>query len=72
MANVMIRMKDETVAQADRLQKKLGAPSRSDVVRRALDLSDMIATSLQKGDRLIIEGRGKVREIVIPGLNNDR
>lgn len=72
MANVMIRMKDETVAQADRLQKKLGAPSRSDVVRRALDLSDMIASAVQKGDRVVIEGHGKVREIIIPGLNNDR
>lgn len=72
MANIMIRMKEETLEQADRLQKKFGAPSRSDVVRRALDLSDVIASALQKGDRLVIEGHGKVRELIIPGLHNER
>ncbi len=72
MTNVMIRMKDETVNQADRLQKRLGAPSRSDVVRRALDLSDAISHAVNKGDKIIIEGHGQRREIIIPGLSYGR
>jgi metal-responsive CopG/Arc/MetJ family transcriptional regulator len=69
MTNIMIRMKDETLEQTDRLQKKLCAPSRSDVIRRAIGLSDTISSYLQKGDRLIIEGNGLRREVIIPGLS---
>lgn len=68
MTNVLIRMKDETLSQTDRLQRKLGAPSRSDVIRRAIDLSDALTGALQKGDKIIIEGHGQRREIIIPGL----
>lgn len=71
MANVMIRMKEETLTQTDRLQKKFGAPSRSDVIRRAIDLSDAISSALQRGDRIIIEGHGTKRELIIPGLTNE-
>jgi hypothetical protein len=72
MPNVMIRMKDETLSQTDRLQKKFGAPSRSDVIRRAIDLSDAISGAVHKGDKIIIEGNGERREIIIPGLTNER
>lgn len=68
----MIRMKEETLHQTDRLQKKFGAPSRSDVIRRAIDLSDVISCAIHKGDKIIIEGNGERREIIIPGLTNER
>ncbi|KTC94881.1 hypothetical protein [Legionella feeleii] len=71
MTNVLIRMKDETLNQTDRLQKKFGAPSRSDVIRRAIGLSDALTGAIQKGDKLIIEGHGQRREIIIPGLTNE-
>ena len=71
MTNVLIRMKAETLSQTDLLQKKLGSPSRSDVIRRAIDLSDALTGAVQKGDKIIIEGHGQRREIIIPGLKHD-
>lgn len=71
MTSVLIRMKEETLDQTDRLQKKFGAPSRSDVIRRAIGLSDTLANAVKDGDKIIIEGHGKRREVIIPGLTNE-
>lgn len=72
MSNMLnIRMKDETLKQTDALQQKLGAASRSDVVRRAISLSAALAKAVEKGDKIIIEGHGQRREILIPGLNDE-
>lgn len=69
MSNMLnIRMKDETLKETDELQKTLGAASRSDVVRRAIGLSSALANAVGQGDKIIIEGHGKRREIIIPGL----
>lgn len=67
-----IRIKDETLAQTDKLQKKLGAPSRSDVIRRAIGLSDALTDAVGRGDKIIIEGHGQRREIIIPGLTHEK
>ena len=67
-----IRIKDETLAQTDRLQKKFDSPSRSDVIRRAVGLSDALTEAVGRGDRLILEGRGMRREVFIPGLNSGK
>lgn len=66
---VNIRMKDETLEQTDRLQRKYNAPSKSDVIRRAIGLTDALASVVEKGDRIIIEGKGHRREIIIPGIS---
>jgi metal-responsive CopG/Arc/MetJ family transcriptional regulator len=67
-----IRIKEETLEQTDRLKKKFGAPSRSDVIRRAIGLSDARASAVENGDKIIIEGHGMRREIIMPGLNNGK
>ncbi len=67
---VQFRMKDETVEQTARLQEKFKAPSKSDVIRRAIGLSDLLVNALEKGDKLYIEGHGVRREILIPGISN--
>jgi predicted transcriptional regulator len=67
-----IRMLDETVKQTERLAKKFKAPSRSDVVRRAIGLSDLLVNALEKGDKLYIEGHGVKKEILIPGVSNEK
>jgi hypothetical protein len=67
---VQFRMKDETVEQTQRLQDKLKAPSKSDVIRRAIGLSDLLVNALETGDKLFIEGHGVRREILIPGISN--
>jgi Arc/MetJ-type ribon-helix-helix transcriptional regulator len=68
-----IRIKDETLAQTDRLKKRFGAPSRSDVIRRAVELSDSLANAIQHGDKVIIETKnGSRREVILPGLKNEK
>lgn len=71
MTNIMLRMKEETLSQTDKLQKKMGAPSRSDVIRRAIDLSDILASAIQRGDKIIIEGDDRKFQLIIPGISKE-
>ncbi len=68
---VNIRMKDETFQLANNLQEALHSPSKSDVIRRAIELSNAVATSIADGGRIIIENRdGSKNRLIIPGLTN--
>ncbi len=73
MSSVLnIRMKDETLRQTDRLQKLFHAPSKSDVIRRAIELSDAIASSINEGGRVIIENKdGTKSRVILPGLTKE-
>jgi hypothetical protein len=64
-----IRMKDETLRQTERLQESFHAPSKSDVIRRAIELSDAITTSIKSGGLVIIENKdGSRSRVILPGL----
>lgn len=66
---VNIRMKDETLAQTDRLQKSFNAPSKSDVIRRAIEVSDTLASSMKDGAKILIEYKdGSKERVIFPGL----
>lgn len=65
---VQFRMKDETVDQTNRLQKKFNAPSKSDVIRRAIGLSDALVSAIEHGDKIYIEGHEGKRQLIIPGI----
>lgn len=65
---VQFRMKDETVEQTNRLQKKFNAPSKSDVIRRAIGLSDALVSAIESGDKIYIEGHGGKKQLLIPGI----
>lgn len=67
-----IRIKNETLEQTDRLKHRFGAPSRSDVIRRAVELSDSLAEAIEHGDKVIIEGKSGRREVILPGLKHAR
>ena len=73
MSSVLnIRMKEETLKQTNRLQKSFRAPSKSDVIRRAIELSDVIASSINEGGRIIIENKdGTKSRVILPGLVNE-
>jgi hypothetical protein len=69
MPLVQVRMKDSTLSQIEGLQNRVHAPSRSDVVRRAIELTDVITKALEHGDKVIIEGKkGKKVQILVPGV----
>jgi len=67
---VPVRMRDDTLEQVDKLQRKVHAPSRSDAIRRAVEISDLLINAVEHGDKIIIEQKnGKQRQILISGLN---
>lgn len=69
---VQIRMRDHTLLQVDHLKENLHAPSRSDAIRRAVELSDVMAKAIKHGDKIIIESSdGKKTRILIPGVIED-
>lgn len=69
MPLVQVRMKDRTLSQIDDVQNRVHAPSRSDAVRRAIELTDVITKALEHGDKVIIEGHGgKKVQILVPGI----
>lgn len=66
---VPVRMKENTLKQVDKLQKKVHAPSRSDAIRRSIEISDMLVNAVENGGRIIVEDKkGKQKEILIVGL----
>lgn len=68
--NIQIRMREHTIHQMDKMKEMVKCPGRSETVRRAMDIADMVITSLMKGDRVIIEsGNGKQKQIIVSGVN---
>lgn len=67
---IQIRVRDTTLAQIEDVRERVHAPSRSDAVRRAVELTDLITKALEHGDRIIIEKRGGDKtQILVPGIN---
>jgi metal-responsive CopG/Arc/MetJ family transcriptional regulator len=67
---VQVRMKENTIEQVDKLQKIVHAPSRSDAIRRAVEISDVLVNAVSHGDKVIIESKdGKQRQVLIAGLS---
>lgn len=67
-----IRIKDKTLEETDRLRKRFDAPSRSDVIRRAIELSDALSSAVAHGEKIIIEGKDGRREVFLPGIKHGR
>lgn len=69
MALVQMRMRDNTLSQIESVQQRVHAPSRSDAVRRAIELTDVITKALEHGDKVMIEGQdGKKIQVLVPGI----
>lgn len=67
---VQVRMQENTIRQVDSLQKKVHAPSRSDAIRRAVEISSVLVNAVEHGDMVIIESKnGKQKQILITGLS---
>jgi len=67
---VQVRMQKNTLEKVNKLQNLVHAPSRSDAIRRSVDISDVLINAIEEGDRIIIESKnGKQRQILIAGLN---
>lgn len=66
---INVRMFEDTLRQVDSLQARVHAPSRSDTIRRAVEISDLLVKAVEHGDTIIIKSKnGRQREILIAGL----
>ncbi len=73
MAVIQVRMKENTIEQLEKFQNIVKAPSKSDAVRRSIEITDLLVNSIGKGERIIIESsNGKQRQVLISGLNTYR
>ena len=69
MSLIQVRMREKTLQQADRLKERVGAPSRSDAIRRAIEIGELITKEVENGNKIIIETKsGKHKQILIPNL----
>ena len=50
---VQVRMRDQTLNQIESLQNMIGAPSRSDAIRRAVEMSESMSKAAKSGDRIV-------------------
>lgn len=67
---INVQMRADTLKKMDRLKARVHTPSRSDAIRRAVEISDLLVDAVGHGDRIIIESKsGKQRQILITGLN---
>ncbi len=65
-----VRMKPHTIEQVEKLRKIVKAASFSDMIRRSVDISDMIVDAINSGHSVLIEDKkGKQKQILISGLN---
>lgn len=66
-----IRMKPYTSQQLERMKIMVNAPSNSDMIRRSIEISEMLIDAIIKGGSVIIQDkRGKQKEIAIVGINS--
>lgn len=67
---IPVTMKDETIHQLDHLTNRVGAPSQSDTIRRAVAITDTLVNAIDHGERVLIESKnGKQRQVLISGVN---
>lgn len=67
---VQVRMRNETLGQVDRLRAIVGCQGRSEAVRRAVGITDILVDAIVKGQRVILEQpNGKQTQLLITGLN---
>lgn len=67
---VQVRMKEHTLSQLDRIKSIVNSSSRSDAVRRSVEIMDILVNAIMKGERIVLEkSGGKRTQILITGLN---
>lgn len=67
---VELKILEKTLKKIDRLQAVVNAPSRSDAVRRSVDISEIILNGIVNGGKIILEDRiGNRSQVLITGLN---
>ena len=67
---VQMRLEENTIAKAEKLQNILHVNSKADVVRLAIEITAIIAEAINTGSKILIEdGKGGTHRLVVPQLS---
>lgn len=72
MAHILkILVTMETLTKIEDLVDEVGAPSKSDVIRRAIELYEYLLTNTNSGSKLILRDKWHDKEVILVKENND-
>lgn len=69
---VQMNISDNTLEKVERLKERGDLPNRTTAIKLAVDVIDVLASTLSKGGKiLIVNSEGKQQELIIPGFSQD-
>ena len=66
---VQINMTEDTLNKVNKIKKQLSIDTRTNSIRSAIDIADLIINAISSGGNIIIEKDGIRHKLMIPGLS---
>ncbi len=69
LEDVTFKMRNDTLSQLDYIKNAVKAPSRSDAIRRTIDITNNLINAITQGNRILIESHdGSKKQLSISGM----
>lgn len=69
---VQMNISEKTLHKVQRIQELGDLPNRTTTIKLAVDVIDVLATTLNKGGKiLIVNADGEQQELLVPGFSKD-
>lgn len=69
---VQMNISDNTLNKVQRIQEMGDLPNRTTAIKLAVDVIDVLASTLSKGGKIyIVNADGQKQELLVPGFSRD-
>lgn len=69
---VQMNISDKTLHKVQRLQEMGDLPNRTTAIKLAVDVIDVLASTLESGGKVyIVNANGEQQELLVPGLSRN-
>jgi len=69
---VQMNISDKTLNKVQRIQEMGDLPNRTTAIKLAVDVIDVLASTLHKGGKIyIVNSEGEQQELLVPGFSKD-
>ncbi len=69
---VQMNISDKTLHKVQRIQEMGDLPNRTTAIKLAVDVIDVLASTLNKGGKIyIVDAEGSQQELLVPGFSKD-
>ncbi len=69
---VQMNVSDKTLHKVQRLQEMGDLPNRTTAIKLAVDVVDVLASTLSQGGKIyIVNANGEQQELLVPGFSKD-